>query len=169
MGRIVLAILPTLLLMGSPCPSQSLADTARQLRQQKEKSGVAAKKVFTTDDLSSSPESKPTPDSKPPKKDDAKPSQTVGTAGFTPEMWTRAIKAKKDWIAHLQADADALKTMRAVDTNKLATDPEERKYWEERTIKQQMAAQIPEEQKKLESMQDEARKAGMPPEVYEPK
>ncbi len=83
-------------------------------------------------------------------------------------MWTRTIKAQKDWIAHLHSEAEKLKTLRQVDINKLATDREERKLWEERSIAQQLASEIPEQQKKLEEAQDEARKAGMPASVYDP-
>ena len=170
--RIVPSILPTLLLMGGLCHGQSLGEAARQIRQQKQKDGTAAKKVVTTDDLSPSSDPKPTPDSKPasPKKDAPKPLpyKTIGTAGFTPEMWTRTIKAQKDWIAHLQAAAEKLKTLRQADINKVATDPEERKLWEERSILQQLASEIPEQQKKLEEAQDDARKAGMPASVYDP-
>ena len=64
--------------------------------------------------------------------------------------------------------AENLKTLRQVDINKLATDPEERKLWEERSIAQQLASEIPEQQGKLEEAQDEARKAGMPASVYDP-
>lgn len=128
--------------------------------------------VIDTDDLSTSWDPKPTPDSKPasPKKDAPKPLpyKTAGTAGFTPEMWTRTIQAQKDWIAHLRAEAEKLKTLRQVDINKLATDPEERKLREERSIAQQLASEIPEQQRKLEEAQDEARKAGMPASVYDP-
>ena len=129
--RIVPTILATLLLIGGMCHGQSLGEAARQIRQQKQKDGTAAKKVIDTDDLSTSSDPKPTPDSKPasPKKDATKPlpCKTKNTAGFTPEMWTRTIKAQKDWIAHLQAEAENLKTLRQVDINKLATDLEERK------------------------------------------
>jgi len=83
-------------------------------------------------------------------------------------MWTRTIKAQKDWIAHLHSEAEKLKTLRQVDINKLATDREERKLWEERSIAQQLASEIPEQQKKLEEAQDEARKARMPASVYDP-
>jgi hypothetical protein len=164
--RIVPTILPTRLLIDGLCEGQSLGEAARQIWQQKQKGGRVAKKVIATDDLSTSSDPKPTPDSKPvsPKKDDPKPLpyKTLGSAGFTPEMWTRTINAQKDWIAHLKAEAEKLKTLRQVDINKLATDPEERKLWEERSITQQLASQIPEQQKKLEEAQDEARKAGMP-------
>jgi hypothetical protein len=170
--RIVPGILPTLLLIGGLCHGQSLGEAARQVRQQKQKNETAAKKIIDTDDLSPTPDPKPAPDSKPasPKKDAPKPPpyKTIGTAGFTPEMWTRTIKAQKDWIAHLQAEAEKLKTLRQVDINKVATDPEERKLWEERSIAQQLASEIPEQQKKLQEAQDDARKAGMPASVYDP-
>jgi hypothetical protein len=171
--RIVPTILVTLLLIGGPCHGQSLGETARQIRQQKQKDGMAAaKKVIDTDDLSPSADPKPTPDSKPasPKKDVPQPPpyKTLGTSGFTPEMWARTIKAQKDWIAHLQEEDEKLKTLRQVDINKVATDPEERKLWEERSIAQQLASEIPDQQKKLKEAQDDARKAGMPASVYDP-
>jgi hypothetical protein len=50
--RIVPTILATLLLIGGLCHGQSLGEAARQIRQQKQKDGTAAKKVIDTDDLS---------------------------------------------------------------------------------------------------------------------
>jgi hypothetical protein len=170
--RIVVTTLSTGLLLGGLCHGQSLGEAARHIRQQRQKEGTTAKKVITSDDLSTTPGPTPAPDSKPAsaKKEEPKPLpyKTVGTAGFTPEMWTRTIKAQKDWIAHLQAEAEKLKTLRQVDVNKVATDPEERKLWEERSIAQQLASEIPEQQNKLQEAQDEARKAGMPASVYDP-
>ena len=40
-----------LLLVCAQCPAQSLADAARQNRQQKETQGTSTKKVYTTDDM----------------------------------------------------------------------------------------------------------------------
>jgi hypothetical protein len=162
--RIVPTILPTLLLIGGLCHGQSLGDAARQIRPQKQKDGTA-KRVVTTDDLSPIPDPKPTPD---PKKDVPKLPYKTGIAGFTPEDWTRSIKAQKDWIAHLQAAAEKLKTLRKVDLNKVATDPVERNFWEERSILEQLASEIPEQQQKLKEAQDDARKAGMPVAVWDP-
>jgi len=65
-------------------------------------------------------------------------------------------------------EAEKLKTLRQVDINKLATDPEERNLWEERSIAQQLASEIPEQQGKPEEAQDEALKAGRPASVYDP-
>ena len=168
MRRTVPTILPTLLLIGCLCHGQSLGETARQIRQQKQKDGTAAKRVIDTDDLSPSSDPKP---ASPPKKDVPQPPpgyKTVGTAHFTPEDWTRSIKAQKDWIAHLQASAEKLKTMRKVDLNKVATDPAERNFWEERSTLEQLASEIPEQQKQLAKAQDDARKAGMPVAVWDP-
>lgn len=167
MRRIVPTIFLTLLLIGGLCHGQSLGEAARQTRKQKQKDSTAAKRVITTDDLSPSPDPKPIPD---PKKDVPKalPYKTVGTAGFTAEDWTRSIKAQKDWIAHLQAAAEKLKTLRKVDMNKVATDPAERNFWEERTTLEQLASEIPEQQKQLAKAQDDARKAGMPVAVWDP-
>ena len=167
MRRTLPTILPTLFLIGGLCHGQSLGETARQMRQQKQKDGTAAKRVIDTDDLSPSSDPKPAP----PKKDVPQPPpgyKTVGTADFTPEMWTRSIKAQKDWIAHLQEAAEKLKTMRKVDLNKVATDPAERNFWEERSTLEQLASEIPEQQKQLAKAQDDARKAGMPVAVWDP-
>ena len=165
--RIVPTMLATLLLMGGLCHGQSLGEAARQAQQEKQKDGKTAKRVISTDDLSPTPVPKPTSDSK---KDVQRPLpyKTVGTADFTPADWTRSIKAQKDWIAHLQEAAEKLKTMRKVDLNKVATDPAERNFWEERSILEQLASEIPEQQKQLAKAQDDARKAGMPVAVWDP-
>jgi hypothetical protein len=156
------------LLIGDLCYGQSLGDAARKARQQKQQDGTSAKKVISTDDLSPAPDPKPASDSKPASPKKSLPYKTVGTAKFTPEDWARGIKAQKDWIAHLQAAAEKLKTLPKVDMNKVATDPKERSLWEERSDLEQLASEIPEQQQKLKEAQDEARKAGMPASVYDP-
>lgn len=171
MQRSLSIILP-LLLLTSFCTSQSLGDYARQVQQQKQqKSGASAAKVVTNDDLSPSPAAKPAPDPDP-KKSQAKPEQvkTLAYESFTPEMWERAITGQKHWVAFLQKEADKLKTPPPpqFDPKKIATDSETRNYWEERGIQQQYALQIADQQNKLKEMQDEAKKAGMPPSIYDP-
>jgi len=51
-GRLVTGVGMVLLLVGALCAGQSLSDAARQNRQQKKANGTAAKKVYTTDDVS---------------------------------------------------------------------------------------------------------------------
>lgn len=49
--RLVSGVGLVMVLVCALCTGQSLADAARQNRQQKETSGTAAKKVYTTDDM----------------------------------------------------------------------------------------------------------------------
>ena len=165
----IVSILLLLLLTGNFCYGQSLGDVARQNQKDKQQKEAAAKKVYTTDDVS--PIATPKPPATP--ADPTKPAapktyDKLGYASFTPEMWTRTIKAQKDWIAYLQKEAEQLKTPPKFDRNKAATDPEARKYWESRDIQQQYASEIPGEQKKLNELQIEAQRAGMPTSVWDP-
>ena len=169
MHRIFCIILPLLLLTGS-CHSQSLGERARQLQEQKQKTGMSSAKVVTNDDLSTSPAPKPAPEPDP-KANQAKPEpvEKLGYESFTPETWEKSITAQKHWVAFLQSEADKLKIPPPpqFDAKKVASDPEARKYWEERGMQQQYALQIADQRKRLNEMQDEARKAGMPPSVYD--
>lgn len=159
----------SLFLISSFGYGQSLADIARQNQQEKQKNADAEKKVVTNDDLN--PISAPKPAEAPapePKKVQPKGYDKLGTTSFTPETWTKTIKAQKDWVTFLQKEADKLKTPPKFDQKQAATDREARKYWEERNIQQQYASQIPEQQQKLKDMQLEAQKAGMPDSVVDP-
>ncbi len=155
MYRIFEAVLPLVLLAAAASYGQSLADAARDNRQKKDKSAPAAKKVVTTDDIST--EAKPDP---------PKPYKTIGTYGFTPEMWKRAIEGKKKWIAFLEAEKVKFEAQPKLDMKQVALDPQVRKQWEEQGIQRQFASEVPEEKKKLLEMREEARKAGMPSEVW---
>ena len=167
-----LSIILSLLLLTSFCASQSLGELARKNQQQKQqKNGASATKVVTTDDLSPSPAAKPAPEPDL-KKNQAKPEQvkTLGYESFTPEMWERSIRAQKQWVAFLQKEADKLKTPPPpqFDAKNIGTDLATRNYWEERGMQQQYALQIADQQRKLKEAQDEAKKAGMPPAIYDP-
>lgn len=161
--------LVSVLLIGNLGHGQSLGDVARQNQKDKQQNGSTSK-VITTDDLSPiaapKPATAPAPDTTkmahPPTYD------KLGYSSFTPEMWTRTIKGQKDWVAYLQKESDQLKTPPKFDQKKAASDPEAKKYWEERGIQQQYASQIPEQQKKLKDLQFEAQKAGMPSSVWDP-
>jgi hypothetical protein len=166
------ALIPTtllsLLLISGACYGQSLADLARQNQQEKQKNAVAEKKVFTTDDINPVAAPKPAAPAAEPKKVQPKGYDKLGTTSFTPETWTKTIKAQKDWVAFLQKEADMLKTPPKFDQKQAATDLQARKYWDERNIQQQYASEIPEQQQKLKDMQLEAQKAGMPDSVVDP-
>jgi len=163
-------ILPLLLLITS-CHSQSLGERARQLQQQKQKTGTSPARVVNNDDLSPSPAPSPAPQPDA-KTNQAKPGsvKTLGYESFTPETWEKSITAQKQWVAFLQKELDKLQIPPPpqFDAKKVAIDPEAKRYWEEREMQQQHALELAEQQKKLKELQDEARKAGMPPAIYDP-
>ncbi|SRR5258708_6524693 len=76
--RIVPTILLALLPVGGLCHRQSLGEAARQTRLQKQKNGTPAKRVITSDDLSTDP--RPARDSTPasPKKDTPSATELYG-------------------------------------------------------------------------------------------
>ena len=145
------------LLVGGLCHGQSLGDAARQARQQKQKNGAAAKKVY---DLPTSSDSPGVTSSSTASEDDPVPYTSEGSVGFTPELWLKTIKAQKDWIAHLQQLEEKLKEPPQFDP-KVET-PEAKRQWEERAHQERLVAQIPAQKKKLVQMQADARQAGMP-------
>jgi hypothetical protein len=155
MYRISKAVLPVVLLVAVAGYGQSLADVARENRLKKDKNAPAAKKVVTTDDVST--EATPEP---------PKAYKTVGTSGFTPEMWKSAIQGKIKWIAFLEAEKEKLEAQPKLDMKQVALDPKARKQWEEQGIQKQFAYEIPEQRKELLEMREQARKAGVPLEVW---
>ena len=138
MGKISKAALPLALLIAVGGYGQSLADVARQNRLKKDKTTTTTKKVYTTDDLSPSPDTGPGTD----------------TSEKTPDAWKRQILAQKGWVAYLQGQADRL----AAATPKGFTDPQAAKAQE----------QVVQEKEKLQQMQVAAQQAGMPSSVYNP-
>ena len=147
------------LLIATAGYGQSLADAARQVRQQKSKNQNAASKVYTSDDLASSNSSTPAP---------ASPDAGSSKIQMTPEEWKRAIAAEKGWIAALQQKADQLKEPPLYQRSEIAQDPKAKAYWENRDMQKQLADLIPGEKEKLARSQEAARKAGLPQDVWDP-
>ena len=156
MMRRIQRVLPLILLIQAFGYGQSLADAARQNRQQKESNTNTAKpdKVFTSDDLAASP------------------AETyVPPAGQTPEMWTRQIVTQKIWVRYFQGEFDKVSDERAKVHNVgfqsnhplsdgAGTEVDQRF--------ERVQGGLMREKAKLEAMQQAAQKAGMPPSVYDP-
>ncbi len=138
MYRTLSRFLFIVLLISGASYGQSLADAARQNKTKKDQSTTTTKKVYTTDDLSPSPDAAPEAD----------------TSEKTPDAWKRQILAQKGWVAYLQGQADRL----AAATPKGFTDPQAVKAQE----------QLVQEKEKLQQMQAAAKQAGMPSSVYNP-
>ena len=143
---------------------QSLGDVAREQRQkQQAKQTPAAPKVITNDDIPEQPDSSPS--NSPQVADSASPHGTKSA-----EQWKAEILAQKKSIAALQSQIDRLSsTVHFVEANR---------YWNgvqhnERQVQKQdqvarMQAQLDGQKKKLEDMQESARRDGYGNAVYDP-
>jgi chromosome segregation ATPase len=162
-------VLIVLLALAGASFAQSLGDVARQTRQKEKAKGSAKKKVITNEDI---PE---TPDLTPGQQETVGKMVPVGSsrapsAGQSAEEWKNQILAQKSTIASLQEHIDKLNSsIRFVEANAYINGVQYNQY---QAKKQQQVAnmqtQLAEQKKKLEEMQEAARKAGMGSAVYDP-
>lgn len=153
------------------CFSQSLGDVARAQRekQQQAKNTKAAHKVITDEDMPKSAESSSSSVEEDKQKDTVnRPSDEKGSRSA--DEWKEAIQAQKNNIASAQAQLDGLKDSIQFAPGNCVSGCVE---WNERQVKKQEAAkrmqsQIDEGKKKLEDMQETARKSGFGSSVWDP-
>ena len=158
----------TLILLSAVGYGQSLGDVAREHKQkQQAKSSQSAAKVITNEDLGEPEDGAPQASSAESKQDDPH-SSSLGSK--TAEQWKSEIEAQKRAIAALQKRIDevnssihfarASATWREVQHN----ERQEQKLDQVQQMQDQLAVQ----QKKLEDMQESARREGFGSSVYEP-
>ena len=158
-----------LLVLASAAFGQSLGDVARQTRQKEKARGKAAKKVVTNEDLPESPDLSPG-EHETVGKYQAVPTPHEPTAAQTADQWKSSILEQKNRIASMQAQVDKLNgSIRFVEANAYVNGAQYNQY----QLKKQkqvsnLQTQIAEQKKKLEGMQDAAKKAGMGSAVYDP-
>lgn len=166
-GR-VLGLAGLLIWVSSAGYGQSLGDVAREQRQkQQAKDTKTAAKVITNEDLPEHPDSSASAAGSEGKPEQSS-SQTLGAK--SPEQWRSDIAAQKKSVEALQSQIDKL--------NSSVHFVEANRYWNgvqhnERQIQKQdevqrMQAQLDEQKKKLDDIEEAARKAGYGNAVYEP-
>jgi len=167
-SRELLFCAAALIVMTAAGFGQSLGDVAREQRQkQQAKSSQSAPKVITNEDLGEPEDGVPQASSEESKQDDPH-SSNLGSRSA--EQWKSQIEAQKRAIAALQKRIDevnssvhfarASATWREVQHN----ERQEQKLDEVQQMQNQLAA----EQKKLEDMQESARREGFGSSVYDP-
>ena len=168
MRRVFLSCLVLVVGLSLCGSAQSLGDVARQTRAKEKSKGTAKKKVITNEDI---PES---PNVSPGEQETIGPVREVTPAGKSngqsAEEWKDAILAQKRGISALQADIDRLSSsIRFVEANAYVNGVQYNQY---QVKKQQqvenLKTQLAEQKKKLEEMQEAAKKAGMGSAVYDP-
>ena len=170
--RRILPIVIVLLVVGggygqSSDEGKSLGDVARQTRSKEKAKGAAKKKVVTNEDIPESPDMNPGPreiDGKP------RPVPTAPSDQASAADWKAQILAQKNAIATLKAQIDKLNdSIRFVEANAYYNGVQ---YNQHQVKKQQqleqMRANLAQQQKQLEEMQEAAKKAGMGSAVYDP-
>jgi chromosome segregation ATPase len=159
--------------------SQSLGDVARQTRQQKQKQptkdtvGKDAKsktaKVITNDEIPEHPEVVSHPGSTPTAAENG-PASSTRDAKISPEQWKSQIQAQKNAINSLQHDMDSLndsiRFTRSNCTNGCGQWNEQQR--EKQQDVERMRAQLEDQKKRLEDMQEAARQQGYGSSVYDP-
>jgi hypothetical protein len=167
----------TLLLFASVTAyGQSLGDVARESREKKsEAAATAPPKVITDGDLPKNAQEEAGGSSKPPT---ASPGKTgAGKAAATSpadtraaEQWRRQILAQKRTVATLEKRLARFQaSLSSVDANAIARgEIFSRSQALEQERLAQVQEQLEEQRAKLLEMQEEARRAGMHTQVYDP-
>jgi predicted RNase H-like nuclease (RuvC/YqgF family) len=146
---------------------QSLGDVAREQRQKEAaKKAQTTPKVVTNDDLPEHPDADQSSSSSEQNSESAASSTDKKSA----EQWKAEIEAQKKSVANLQADIDRLNSSIHFAPGNCVRNCVQ--YNEHQVQKQdevqQMQSQLEEQKKKLEDMQEGARKEGYGNSVYEP-
>jgi len=173
-GKLVLTVWATIFLFAATAYGQdppSLGDLARQQRQQKEAEQTkSASRVVTDEEVPehTGPEPAVTPDHG--ERGSSMPASTNG-AKQSAERWKSQIKAQKAQIASLQAQMDKVNQSIRFAPHECA-GPRCVQWNERQREKQQqverMQGQLDGQKKRLEAMQESARKQGYGNSVYEP-
>ena len=154
--------------LGALCYSQSLGDVAREERLKREaKKAQAAPKVITNEDLPEHPNSDDGAASSRASSESA-PSRPMGSKPA--EQWRAEIAAQRKAVDALQSQIDRLNSSIHFAPGNCVRNCVQ---WNEQQIQkqdevQQRQADLEQQKKKLEDMQEAARKEGYGNAVYEP-
>jgi hypothetical protein len=154
--------------------SQSLGDVARQARQQKtqghEGKDAPARKVVTNDEIPEQAAS--TADGSGADQSPELPSHHTSSepGKLSAERWKALIQAQKNVVSSLQKQIDKTNSsIHFVEANLYVNGPQYNKRQAQKQREVERAqAQLEEQKKRLEDMQDSARKQGYGSSVYDP-
>jgi hypothetical protein len=169
--RILLAALSLSALLLAPAAAQdapSLGDVARQHRQEEQtKEKTAPKKVITNDEIPSHPEEASEDNNSSDRTSEDLPAEHGKQSA---EHWKEQILAQKNIVATIKAHIDKLNdSVHFVEANRYTNGVQ----WNQFQIRKQQEIehekmQLDEQQKKLDDMQEAARREGYGNAVYDP-
>jgi hypothetical protein len=169
MHRMFLKIVAIALLMSPAAYGQSLGEVARQNREKqkaKDASSTAKPKVITNENLPKGPDS----EARPPQNEEKTTTAPKISSSRSAEQWKSQILVQKKVIAILQAQIDKLNdsihfVVAAEYYNGVQYNQHQVKKQEKVA---QMQQQLEEQKKRLDEMQEAARRAGMGNGIYDP-
>src|SRR5580704_7773305 len=159
--RTFLKILAAGLILNLAAYAQSLADIARQSKEKQaaQDASAAKPKVITNADLGEGPEGKPEL-----RNTEPRTGAMTRNADFRPpdhalsEQWRRQIREQENRVANLEARLDRINESVNENANAHGTYTRYQAIQQERAA--QLQLQLDEQKRKLDVMQDEARRAG---------
>jgi predicted RNase H-like nuclease (RuvC/YqgF family) len=146
---------------------QSLGDVAREHRQkQQAKDGKTAAKVITNEDLPEHTDLEATSSTDEANHDEEPNSRLASKSS---EQWKAEISAQRNSVEALQSQIDKLNSsIHFVEANRYWNGVQYNQHQEQKQEEvQRMRSQLEEQKKKLEEMQEAARKEGYGNAVYE--
>jgi hypothetical protein len=179
-SKFALLLAGFLLLGVAASVSQSLGDVAREQRQKQQakdkdkKDKPSSHKVITNEDIPEKGDSSASESEAPASGDGDEqfggPAQSSSAVAQSGEQRKAAIQAQKDAIASMQNQLDKLNaSIHFVEANRYTNGVQyNQAQLEKQKQAQQMQKQLDEQKKKLEDMQEAARKAGFGSAVYDP-
>jgi hypothetical protein len=165
----IVAVIGVVVFMFAASYGQSLGDVAREQRQKQAKDAHATPKVVTNEDLPEREEPVSTT-SVSTDEHDTSPAEPASNDTHAGEQWKAKIAAQKSSVASLQSQIDKLNSsIHFAGPNCVANCVQynERQIHKQDEV-QRMQKQLDEQKRKLEDMQESARKAGLGSSVYEP-
>ena len=163
------AIVGSILFVVAGTYGQSLGDVARQQRQKQAKDGHAARKVVTNEEIPESPESVAS-GSTSIEGSNGTPAPPASNDTHSGEEWKAKIQVQKSSVASLQSQIDKLNSsIHFVEANRYTNGVQyNQRQVQKQDEVQRMQKQLDDQKKKLEDMQESARKAGLGSSVYDP-
>jgi len=166
-NRSLITVMGVALSIAPICYGQSLGDIAREQRQkQAAKKADVAPKVITNEDIAGHADTDENASSNP---QDGESS--TGSPDKKPaEQWKQEIETQKQSVAHLQADIERLNSsIHFAPANCVSNCVQHNEHQVQKQDEvQRMQSELEEQKKKLEDMQEAARKQGYGNSVYEP-
>ena len=163
------AVIGMILLAVAGGYGQSLGDVARQQRQKQAKDGHTARKVVTNEEIPEHPESVSS-GSVSSDEHEGSPATSASNDTHSAEEWKAKIQAQKSAVASLQNQIDRLNSsIHFVEANRYSNGVRYNQHQiEKQDEAQRLQKQLDEQKKKLEDMQESARRAGLGSSVYDP-